>query len=87
MANHKSAKKRAIRNEKKRIENKSRLSKIRTFVKKVKVLITENKKDEAIKALSTANSEIAKGAKKGVMHKKTASRMVSKLAKKVAEIK
>ncbi len=87
MANHKSAKKRAIRNEKKRIENKSRMSRIRTFIKKVDGFITDGKKTDAQKALCVANSEIAKGAKKNVLHKGTASRMVSKLAKKVNAMK
>ena len=71
MANHKSSKKRIIRNEKKRLENKSRMSKIRTFVKKLSLAVIGNKdKAEVQTALSQANSQLAKGVKKGIVSKK-----------------
>ena len=84
MANHKSAKKRILRNEKKRIENKSRMSKIRTFVKKVSELISGKKdKTEIQTALSKANSELAKGVKKGIVSKRKMARTMSRFAKKM----
>lgn len=81
MADHKSAKKRIIRNEKKRISNKSRLSRIRTFVKKVSEMIIGKKDSAEIKtSLSKANSELAKGVKHGIVSKKKMARTMSKLA-------
>lgn len=83
MANHKSSKKRIIRNEKKRLENKSRMSKIRTFVKKLSLAVIGNKdKAEVQTALSQANSQLAKGVKKGIVSKKKMARTMSKYAKK-----
>ena len=85
MANHKSAKKRILRNEKKRISNKSRMTKIRTFVKKVSEMIVGKKdKAEIQTALSKANSELAKGVKKGIVSKRKMARTMSKFAKKTA---
>ena len=83
MANHKSSKKRILRNEKKRIENKSRMSKIRTFVKKLSLAITgSNDKAEVQTALSQANSQLAKGVKNGIVSKKKMARTMSKYAKR-----
>ena len=88
MANHKSSKKRILRNEKKRISNKSRMSKIRTFVKKVSEMITGKKDSAEIKtALSKANSELAKGVKKGLVSKRKMARTMSKFAKRMNEAK
>ena len=88
MANHKSSKKRILRNEKKRISNKSRMSKIRTFVKKVSEMITGKKDSVEIKtALSKANSELAKGVKKGLVSKRKMARTMSKFAKRMNETK
>ncbi|MBN2676070.1 MAG: 30S ribosomal protein S20 [Alphaproteobacteria bacterium] len=87
MANHKSAKKRIRRNETARQVNKNRLSRIRTFIKKVEALIGLGKKDEAKIALVKAESELARGVSKGVLKKNTASRKTSRLSKKVKEIK
>ena len=86
MANHKSSKKRILRNEKKRISNKSRMSKIRTFVKKVSEMITGKKDAAEIKtAMSKANSELAKGVKKGLVSKRKMARTMSKFAKSMKE--
>ena len=83
MANHSSSKK-AIRQIETRTEqNRTRVSRIRTFIKKVESLIAEEKKAEAIAALRQAESEIMRGVSKGVMHKNTASRRVSRLSKRV----
>ena len=83
MADHKSAKKRIVRNEKKRIQNKSRISKIKTFIKNVLKLISDKAEITKIdNALSTANSQLAKGVKKGIISKQKMARTMSKLAKK-----
>ena len=83
MADHKSAKKRIVRNEKKRIQNKSRMSKIKTFIKNVLKLISDKAERTKIdNALSTANSQLAKGVKKGIISKQKMARTMSKLAKK-----
>ena len=88
MANHKSSKKRILRNEKKRISNKSRMSKIRTFVKKVAEMIKGKQNPAEIKtALSKANSELAKGVKKGLVSKHKMARTMSKFAKRMNETK
>lgn len=81
MANHKSAKKRILRNEKKRLENKSRLSRVRTFVKNCLKLISEKKDSERVNLLSNVNSELAKGVKKGIVSKKKMARTMSRMAK------
>lgn len=83
MANHKSAKKRTIRNEKKRVENKMRTSKMRTFIKKVESLIAGGKNKEAKEAFKDAEAQIAKSKKTNLLHKKTAARMTSRLSKKI----
>lgn len=83
MANHTSAKK-AIRQIEVRTENnRMRISRIRTFIKKVESLLTEGKKAEVVVALREAESEIMRGVSKGTIHKNTASRKVSRLSKKV----
>jgi small subunit ribosomal protein S20 len=79
MANHSSSKK-AIRQIATRTEqNRARVSRIRTFVKKVELLLSQ----EAKVALHDAESEIMRGVSKGVIHKNTASRKVSRLSKRV----
>jgi small subunit ribosomal protein S20 len=83
MANHKSAEK-AIRKALRRTEiNKNRISRIRTFVKKVEGLISLGKAVEAKDALKVAEKELKRGVSKGVIHLNTASRKVSRLTKRV----
>lgn len=83
MANHSSSKK-AIRQIETRTEqNRARVSRIRTFVKKVESLLAEGNQPEAVAALREAESEIMRGVSKGVLHKNTASRKVSRLSKRV----
>ena len=83
MANHSSSKK-AIRQIEVRTEqNRARVSHIRTFIKKVEILLAEGNKSEIIVALREAEAEIMRGVTKGVMHKNTASRKVSRLSKRV----
>ena len=83
MANHKSAKKRIIRNANRAEINKSRISRIRTFIKKVETAISSGDQAAAQTALKEAQPEIMRGVTKGVLHKNTASRKVSRLAARV----
>ena len=83
MANHKSAKTRIVRNNKRSVINGMRRSRVRTFVKKVDALIAEGKKEEATVAFKVAECEMMRAAQKGVFHKNTASRTVSRLAQKI----
>ena len=83
MANTLQAKKRVRRNAKRESINKARRSRIRTFVKKVELAVEAGNADEAKNALRAAQPELMRGVTKGVLHKKTASRKVSRLAKRV----
>ena len=83
MVNHKSAKTRIRRNDKRSMINGMRRSRVRTFVKKVDALIAAGNKDEATSALRIAESEMMRAAQKGVFHKNTASRTISRLAQKI----
>ena len=86
MANHKSAKKRIRRNQARAEINKSRISRIRTFVKKVESAIGTGDAPAAKHALKEAQPEIMRGVSKGVLHKNTASRKMSRLAASVKKI-
>ena len=86
MANHKSAKTRIRRNNKRSIINGARRSRVRTFVKKVLAAVLENNKEEAAKAFKVAEAELMRAVNKGVLKKNTASRTVSRLSKKVKEL-
>ena len=66
MANHKSAKTRIVRNNKRSMINGARRSRVRTFVKKVDALIASNEKEAAAAALKVAESEMMRAAQKGV---------------------
>ncbi len=87
MAHHKSAKKRIVRNEARRVRNKSLLSAMRTLVKKVEKLITEGKSDDAKTAFAKAESALAKGVSKKIIAKSTASRKTSRLSQAVKKLK
>src|SRR3546814_18214814 len=83
MANTPQAKKRIRRNDRRADVNTSRVSRIRTFVKKVESAITAGNKDEAAEALKAAQPEMMRGASKGVLHKNTVARQISRLNKAV----
>ena len=83
MAHHASAKKRIRQTERRTAVNRSRVSRIRTFVKKVEQAITGGDKAAAADALRVAEPELMKGVQAGVLHKNTASRKVSRLAARV----
>lgn len=79
MANIKSAKKRILVTEKKAARNKSIKSAVKTSIKKVEAAIAAKDKAAAETALNAAISEISKATSKGVYHKNTAARKVSRL--------
>jgi small subunit ribosomal protein S20 len=66
--------------------NKSRRSRVRTFVRKVEEAITAGDKKAATVALKAAEPEIMRGVTAGVLHKNTASRKVSRLAARVGKL-
>ena len=86
MANTPQAKKRIRRNARRELINHSRVSRIRTFIKAVESAVAGGRKDEAADALRKAQPEMARGVARGVMHKNTASRKVSRLATRVAAL-
>ena len=86
MANTPQAKKRIRRNASRQVINHSRISRIRTFLKAVESAITTGKKDDAAAALKKVQPEIARGVSKGIIHKNTAARRVSRLSKRIASL-
>ena len=80
LANIKSAKKRILVNQTKAARNKAIKSGVKTSVKKVYAAIEAKDKDAATKALALATKTIGKATSKGVYHKNTSARKVSRLA-------
>jgi len=83
MATHKSAEKRNRRAQRRTAINSARTSRIRTFVKKVETAIASGDKSAATAALKAAEPEMMRGVNKGVVHKNTASRKVSRLSARI----
>ena len=83
MANTPQAKKRIRRNQARATVNKNRVSRIRTLVKKVEAAVASGDKDAAATALKAAQPEMARGVAKGVLHKNTVARKMSRLAARV----
>lgn len=79
MANSRSAKKRIRQTIRKTSVNRNRISRVRTFMKKVETAIAAGDKESANLALREAQPEIMRGVNKGVLHRKTAARKVSRL--------
>ena len=84
MANIKSAKKRVLQTAKRQLRNQARKSSIKTSIKRVVLAIESADADTAKSLLVLAESKIARSKSKGLMHRNTAARKISKLAKKVA---
>jgi small subunit ribosomal protein S20 len=84
MANTPQAKKRIRRNDRRAEINGARVSRIRNFVKKVELAIAGGDKAAAAEALKAAQPELARGVARGVMHRNTVSRKLSRLSKRVA---
>ena len=86
MANTPQAKKRIRRNDRRAEINGARMSRIRSFVKKVEAAIEGGDKTGAATALAAAQPELARGVARGVLHANTASRKFSRLTKRVATL-
>ncbi|MFK4874215.1 30S ribosomal protein S20 [Novosphingobium sp. ZW T3_23] len=86
MANTPQARKRIRRNDRRAEINTNRVSRIRTFLKKVETAIAGGDKGAAAAALKEAQPELARGVARGVLHKNTASRKMSRLTKRVASL-
>ena len=83
MANTEQSKKRARQSEARYAVNKARRSRIRTFLLKVEEAIASGDAAAAALALKNAQPELARGVTKGIMHKNTVSRKISRLASRV----
>ena len=86
MANTPQAKKRIRRNHRRAEINGARVSRIRTFVKQVEAALAAGDKDQAKAAFQKVQPELARGVSKGVVHKNTAARKISRLSKRVAAL-
>ncbi len=86
MANSPQAKKRARQNARRLEVNKARRSRIRTYLRRVEEAIASGDKDAAAQALKQAQPELMRGVTKGVYHKNTAARKMSRLAARVKAI-
>ncbi len=86
MANIKSAKKRILVNRTKADRNKAIKSAVKTSIKKVDAAVANKDKEAAVAALSAATKAMSMAASKGVYHKNTASRKISRLSKAVSEL-
>ena len=83
MANTPQSKKRVRRNDRRTILNTARRSRIRTFIKKVELALESGDQTAAADAFKVAEPEIKRGVSKGVLHKNTASRKVSRLTRRI----
>jgi small subunit ribosomal protein S20 len=86
MANHKSAEKRSRRDEKKTALNHQRSSRVRTFLKKIEKAISLGAKQDAEVAFKEAMPEAMKGVTKGVFHKNTIARKLSRLSSRIKKL-
>ena len=83
MPHHKSAEKRLRQTEKRTVINRARISRVRTFVKKVETAIETGDKAAAQSALQLAQPELHRATSKGVLHKNTVARKLSRLAARI----
>ncbi|MBV8776783.1 MAG: 30S ribosomal protein S20 [Alphaproteobacteria bacterium] len=83
MPHHKSAEKRLRQTERRTAVNKARLSRVRTFVKKVETAIDSGDKQAAQSALQEAQPELHRATTKGVVHRNTVARKLSRLASRI----
>ena len=86
MANTPQAKKRIRRNERRAEVNGNRVSRIRTYIKRVEMALESGDKSAAVSALADVQPELQRGVAKGVLHKNTASRKFSRLTKRVTAL-
>ena len=83
MANHASAKKRIRQTGRRTAVNRARMSRIRTFTKRVELALEAGDKEAAEAALKAAQPELQRGVSKGVLHKNTVARKLSRLSVRV----
>jgi len=86
MANTKSAKKAARKIAQRTIINKSRRSRVRNYLRKVEEAIAAGDRDRALAGMKEAEPQIMRAAQKGVLHKNSASRKVSRLVARIAKL-
>lgn len=87
MANIASARKRIRQTLKRTERNKARTSRVRTFVKKVEEALLAGNKEGAVEALRLAQPELQRACTKGIMHKNTVARKISRLSSKIKSLK
>lgn len=87
MAQHQSAKKRIRRNARRAERNRSRISRIRTFVKTAEAAIDSGDKASAEAAFKAAQPELHRGVSKGVLRRNTAARKISRLSARIKSMK
>lgn len=83
MATHKSAEKRIRQTAQRTATNRSRISRVRTFVKKVETAIATGDRAAAQSAFQVAQPELHRAITKGVLHKNTVARKLSRLAARI----
>ena len=86
MPNIASAKKRARTSKKRTLVNHSRITRVRSFIRKVEEAIAAGDREAAKAALAAAEPEIMRGVSKGSLHRNTGARKVSRLSKRVAKL-
>ncbi|NBC88115.1 MAG: 30S ribosomal protein S20 [Alphaproteobacteria bacterium] len=86
MANTPQARKRIRRNNRRAETNTARMSRIRSFIKKVETAIEAGDRDAAANALKAAQPELQRGVARGVLHKNTVARKMSRLSKRVSAL-
>ena len=86
MANHKSAEKRIRQTETRTAVNRARRSRIRTFVKNVEEAIASGDKNAALDAFKKAQPEMQRGVSKGVLHRNTVARKISRLNARIVSL-
>ena len=84
MAHHKSARKRIRRNENRSTINRDRVSRIRTYIRKVEAAIASGDAAAAQQAFQLAQPELHRGVTKGVLHRNTAARRISGLVRRIS---
>ncbi|HIF25786.1 MAG TPA: 30S ribosomal protein S20 [Micavibrio sp.] len=87
MANHASSKKRIRRNARRAEINGARRSRMRTFIKKVELALTAGDAKAADEAFKAAQPEIDRSVAKGILHKNTAARKLSRLSSRISALK
>jgi small subunit ribosomal protein S20 len=86
MANTSSAKKATRKLQRRTVINKSRRSRVRTYIRKLEEAIAAGDRTQAMAAMKLAEPQIMRAAQKGMVHKNSASRKVSRLAHRIAKL-